>query len=260
MKNQPPKKSLGQHWLNDTETLESIVKEADISKEDFVLEIGPGQGSLTELLVALAGEVLALEFDEDLIESLNDKFKNQRSSNLKVVHGDIRQFDFSKLPQNYKIVANIPYYLTSNLIRSISQAENLPKVTVLLVQKEVAERICAGVGQMSILSVVAQFYFECNLGIIVPAEQFTPPPKVDSRVVVLKRRSNKMFDVADEKFFQIIKAGFLERRKKLRSSLSRGLSISKEEVENWCKRAKVDPDKRAQALSLEDWYSLYLEK
>lgn len=250
------KKSLGQHWLHDLGTLESIVKAADISREDTVLEIGPGLGTLTKQLADTEAKVIALEFDQDLIHKLKAKFNN--CDNVAIIEGDIRSYDFNSLPENYKIVANIPYYLTSNLIRSISETSNSPNIAVLLVQKEVAERICAAPGKMGILSVSAQFYFECSLDIVVPAELFTPPPKIDSQVVVLKKRKKKLFEVNELKFFKLVKAGFSEKRKTLRNSLSGGLGLSKEDVVLLLEKATLSPNSRAQELSLNQWYELYL--
>ena len=187
------KKSLGQHWLHDRSILSAIAEAAEVESGDIVLEVGPGLGTLTEVLAAKDTKVKALEFDQDLIGKLTRKFSN--NDNVEIVEGDIRSFDYSSLPQNYKVVANIPYYLTSNLIRDLSDTENRPEIVVLLIQKEVAERICASPGQMGVLSVVAQLYFECSLDIEVPPEFFTPPPKVDSQVVVMRGRQEPLFDI-----------------------------------------------------------------
>ena len=198
--------------------------------------------------------MLALEFDRDLIRGLVKKFNTLP---VKIVEGDIRSFDFRKMAPPYKVVANIPYYLTSHLIRSMSETENPPTLAVLLIQKEVAVRLCAGAGDMSILAVTAQLYFDCLLDIEVPAHYFTPPPKVDSQVVVLRRRDTLLFDVEPSKFFRLIKAGFSEKRKTLRNSLSGGLAIEKTESESVLKRAGIDEGLRAQALSMQQWYDLY---
>jgi 16S rRNA (adenine1518-N6/adenine1519-N6)-dimethyltransferase len=250
------KKSLGQHWLHDLDVLEAIADAAEVVEGDEVLEIGPGLGTLTDVLANRNANVLALEFDQDLINKLEKKFSNTQQ--VKIVHGDVRTFDFSTMSEKFKIVANIPYYLTSNLIRSISETTNPPSIAVLLIQKEVAERICAKPGQMGILSVTAQFYFECSLDIEVPAELFTPPPKVDSQVVVLRYRQSKLFNVDEQKYFSLVKAGFSEKRKTLNNSLSGGLRITKEEVKVLLEKAKISPMSRAQELSLQQWYELYL--
>jgi len=222
-----PKKELGQHWLHDQSVLDAICVAADIAENDHVIEIGPGLGTLTQNLLDNGAKVHAIEFDHDLAISLRARIKSHQEQ-LEISEADIMRFDFTSLPKEYKIVANIPYYLTSGLLRLISETANPPKKAVLLVQKEVAERVCAKPGQTSLLSISTQMYFDASLGILVPAALFTPPPKVDSQVLVLKRRETPYFGDADEKkIFQVVKAGFSERRKKLRSSLSGGLGISK---------------------------------
>ncbi len=251
-----PKKSLGQHWLYDADSLSAMVDSADIKPEDTVLEIGPGLGTLTELLTKRARQVIAVEFDEKLAATLPQKVK---AANLRIVTQDILSFDFTALPSGYKLAANIPYYLTSNLIRVISETLNPPAIAALLVQKEVAERVTAKPGQMSILSVTAQFYWEVTLGREVPAHLFTPPPKVDSQILILKRRPNALFDDLDPKeFFRLVKAGFSQRRKTLLNSVSAGLGLDKEATKAICESVDIDPSRRAQTLSLEEWYNLYL--
>jgi len=251
----PPKKSLGQHWLQDETALQAMCDAAAVAATDTILEIGPGLGSLTKLLVRQAKEVIAVEFDESLARDLPHRVA---TDNLQIVHQDILSFDFTGLPPDYKIVANIPYYLTSNLIRVISETPNRPSVVALLVQKEVAERVTAAPGDMSILSVTAQFYWQVGIGPIVPAELFTPPPKVDSQILILVHPEHVRFpDVNVQDFFRLVKAGFSERRKKLRSSLSGGLHISKLAAEELLNKASIDPNLRAQALSLDDWHKLY---
>ena len=255
--NQPEaKKSLGQHWLHDIDVLEDIAGCADIIDQDTVLEIGPGLGTLTRVLVKQAKQVVAVQFDEILAGRLPQELK---ASNLEVITQDILSFDFTTLPAGYKLVANIPYYLTSNLIRVISETLNPPSVAVLLVQKEVAERVAAAPGSTSILSITAQFFWEVSLGNIVPAELFTPPPKVDSQILILDRRPKSDLTDADiKKFFQLVKAGFSQRRKTLLNSLSGGLGISKEEVKQKCESAGIDPSRRAQTLTMAEWNALYL--
>lgn len=251
-----PKKSLGQHWLHDDMALEAMVASAEVQAGDHVLEIGPGLGTLTEKLLAAGAHVHAVEFDGELLTGLHRKFAKE--SQFVLEQSDILKFDFGKLPSGYKVVANIPYYLTSNLLRVMCETPNHFSKAALLVQKEVAERVCAGPGQMSLLSVSVQFYCETELGDLVPAELFTPPPKVDSQILELSYRQQPLFaDVDAQKFFRIVKAGFSERRKKLRSSLSGGLGISKPEAEQLLAGAGIDPDLRAQALALDDWHRLY---
>lgn len=248
-------KTLGQHWLTDKPTLEAICDFAEVNKDDAVLEVGPGLGTLTEYLQGRAGKVVAVEYDQKLALDLAAKFAN---TNVEIKSEDILQFDLSQLPNGYKVVANIPYYLTSNLLRVLCESPHPPKNMTLLVQKEVAERIAAKPGELSLLAVSVQFYCEVKLGELVPAYLFTPPPKVDSQIIRLDYRTTPLFaDVDVDKFFKIVKAGFSERRKKLRSSLSGGMNIDKEQAEKLLQNAEIDPNKRAQELSLQQWYELY---
>lgn len=252
-----PKKSLGQHWLSDKATLEYIAGCGEIDSDDTVLEIGPGLGTLTRKLVSKAGRVVAVELDANLAHELTQSIASKK---LEVVESDILKFNLSDLPRNYKVVANIPYYLTSNLLRVLAEASNPPALVVLLVQKEVAQRIAAQPGQMSILAVSVQLYFETRLAREVPAEMFTPQPKVDSQVVILRRRPFPLFDNLNSKeYFRLVKAGFSEKRKMLRSSLSGGLGITKNETDRLLNSADIDGSLRAEALSLAQWYRLYIE-
>jgi 16S rRNA (adenine1518-N6/adenine1519-N6)-dimethyltransferase len=227
-----------------------------VGSSDTVLEIGPGLGPLTSLLVARAKQVIAVEFDQKLAADLPRRVP---AANLEVIQHDILTFEFTSLPADYKIAANIPYYLTSNLIRVISETSNQPMAASLLVQKEVAERVSAKPGDMSLLSVTAQYYWEVSLGEIVPAELFTPPPKVDSQILILKRRPKPLFDdIEPRDFFRLVKAGFSQRRKTLLNSLSAGLHLDKSAIRILCDSVDVDPGRRAQTLGLEEWHNLYL--
>ncbi len=248
-------KSLGQHWLTDTPTLESIVELADVDNTDTVLEVGPGIGSLTEMLSKRAKNVVAVEFDKRFARSLLSKYGG---TNVQVVEQDILRFDTSSLPANYKVVANIPYYLTSNLLRRLLESANPPQAMVLLMQKEVAQRIVAKPGSMSVLAVSVQFYCECSLGIVVPPELFTPPPKVDSQVLVLHLRPEPLFtDVDSDIFFRVVRAGFHSKRKKIKSSLLSDLGMGKERISQLLAQANISPDCRAQELSMQQWHALY---
>jgi 16S rRNA (adenine1518-N6/adenine1519-N6)-dimethyltransferase len=249
------KKSLGQHWLHDESSLEAMVEAADISPDDTVLEIGPGPGALTAKLVARAKHVVAVEFDADLARDLP---KRVPAKNLQVIKQDILRFDLGTLPPGYKVAANIPYYLTSNLLRVLCESVNPFSTAALLTQKEVAERVCAKPGDMSLLSVSVQFYCEASLGKLVSAELFTPPPKVDSQILKLVRHPQPLFsDVDVRKFFRIVKAGFSQRRKTLLNSLSAGLQLSRDETAALLEAADIASTTRAQSLDVDDWYSLY---
>lgn len=249
-----PNKSLGQHWLKDSSILEHIVDAADVTRDDIVLEIGPGLGTLTSVLLSRSQEVIAIEFDHDLARKLPAQFPNK---NLIVYHRDILSFDLSTVPSGYKVVANVPYYITSKIIQMLMTANNTPTCAVLLIQKEVAERLAAAKGDMSILSISAQLLADVSLGEIVPAKYFTPPPKVDSQVVILKTRQKPLIPEHEQKaFFRIVKAGFSAKRKKLRSSLSGGLALSKDEIETILIQANIDPHFRAQDLSIDNWRAI----
>ena len=250
----PTNKSLGQHWLRDPEVLADIADAADLTPDDTVLEIGPGLGTLTSRLLSRAQKVIAVEFDNSLAKKLPGQFPGK---NLEVINQDILQFDLTKLPKNYKVVANVPYYITSKIVRLLSESTNPPQTIVLLVQKEVAERLAAKPGDYSVLAVAAQIYYQMELDIVVPAELFTPPPKVDSQVVVMKRLPKpKIQDINQADFFRLVKAGFSAKRKKLRSSLAGGLQIDKNSVEQLLAEAKIPLESRAEDLSIDQWLTL----
>lgn len=250
----PTKKSLGQHWLTDPATLQAIVESGDLQSSDTVLEIGPGPGTLTKLLVEEVQQVVAVEFDDYLARKLPQEVP---ANNLQVINEDILKFDLTNLPADYKVVANIPYFLTSNLIRVLSESSNPPLTIVLLIQKEVAERVAAKPGDMSILSVSAQLYYATTLGIKVPALLFTPPPKIDSQVLIMHRHPEPLYPGLDAKaFMRVVKSGFASRRKTLSNSLSGGLRLPKETVEEMLQQAELNPGLRPQELNLDEWHRL----
>lgn len=254
MKDEPAaKKSLGQHWLNDEAVLSAMLNIGEINSDDTVLEIGPGLGSLTRKLVTVAKKVVAVEKDDALAAGLADLVK---AENLQVVNEDILRFDFASLPKNYKLAANIPYYLSSHLISVLSKTSNPPKIASLLVQKEVAERLTARPGSMSILAVTAQFYWQVSLGRIVKADLFEPPPKVDSQIVKLSRRSVPLFEVDEKRFFRLVKAGFSQKRKTLANNLAASYHIDKNQITKAIESVGLTADIRAQTLSLDDWSRL----
>lgn len=249
-----PKKSLGQHWLKDRQVLAGIAEAAEITPLDTVLEIGPGLGTLTSELLRRAEKVIAVELDGELADKLPGQFPGKT---LQVVNEDILDFNLTSLPKDYIVVANVPYYITSKIIQKLLTSDNKPKTTVLLIQKEVAFRLAAKPGNMSILSISAQIYGDVALDQVVPAHFFTPPPKVDSQVVVIHTRPKPLIQPEDEKrFFKVVKAGFSAKRKKLRSSLSAGLGLSKQEVEELLPKVGISPDDRAEVLSIQQWVDL----
>lgn len=249
-----PDKSLGQHWLKDRLILEAIADCADIQPADTVLEIGPGLGTLTSVLLDRAQCVVAVEFDAELAAKLPGQFPGK---NLSVAHADILSYDLTELAPGYKVVANVPYYITSKIVQVLSLTSNPASCVVMLIQKEVAGRLAAEPGDMSILALSAQLFWEVELGPIVGAEWFTPPPKVDSQVVILRRRAKPLVAAEEQKvFFRVVKAGFSERRKKLRSALAGGLAMSKADVDTLLAKTGFSPEARAQELSIEQWTKL----
>lgn len=253
-------KSLGQNFLFDEDVLRTIASYGQLTKVDTVLEIGPGLGTLTSQLCSAAGKVVAVEFDDNLADKVIDnvaEILGQRPNNLTVKNEDFLRLDLSQLPTGYKVVANIPYNITSKIIEKLWTADNKPAIAVLLVQKEVAERLASTPGDLSVLAISAQVFAEVGLGAKVSAEMFTPAPKVDSQVVIMKQRPEPLVKSDQlEQFFYVVKAGFSEKRKKLRSSLAMGLRTNKTEAERLLNEADIDPNKRAQELSIDDWKRL----
>jgi 16S rRNA (adenine1518-N6/adenine1519-N6)-dimethyltransferase len=250
-------KALGQNFLQDPLALERIVSAAEIQPTDTVLEIGPGLGSLTRYLAVAAMEVVAVELDEDLLPPLKEVLAPYR--NVRLIHGNILELAPSELVsgREYLVVANIPYYITSAVMRHLLEANSRPRRIVLTMQKEVAERIRAKPGDMSLLALSVQVYGEPRIAAHIPAEAFFPAPKVDSAVLVVDilaapRINAELLDT----FFRLIKAGFSQKRKTLRNSLSAGLRISNTEAANLLTRAKLDPQRRAETLSIEEWGTL----
>jgi 16S rRNA (adenine1518-N6/adenine1519-N6)-dimethyltransferase len=250
-------KSLGQNFLQDPGSLEKIVSAAEIQPTDTVLEIGPGLGSLTRYLALAAQEVVAVELDEELLPPL--KAILAPYPNVRLVHGDILKLAPRNLipARDYLVVANIPYYITSAVIRHLLENEPKPRRIVFTVQKEVARRICAAPGDMSLLALSVQVYGKPRLAADIPAEAFFPAPKVDSAVLCVDiYPSPRIKEELLDKFFKIIKAGFGQKRKTLRNSLSGGLHISPTEAASLLTRANVDPQRRAETLSIEEWEKL----
>lgn len=251
-------KDLGQHWLNDRLALAHIVDFAELNTDDVVLEIGPGKGSLTEYLAAKAARVIAVEIDPNLIAELNQKFSS--SENIKIINQDIRRFNFDSLPKGYKVIANIPYYLTSFLIRLLSEAKNPASRCVLLVQKEVAERLASTPGQMSLLSVTAQVYWRVSIGDVVPSKLFDPQPKADSMTLRLDRLDQPLVEEElRREVFKIVRIGFSQKRKQLGNSISAGLRVERSVAEDYLSKAGISPMQRPQQLSVDQWLSLARE-
>jgi 16S rRNA (adenine1518-N6/adenine1519-N6)-dimethyltransferase len=252
-----PDKRLGQNFLIDAIHLIRVVEAGEISAGDIVLEIGAGLGSLTRLLAQRAREVVAVELDEDLIPIL--KNVTQPAPNVRIIQGDILALEPANLVPSagYLVAANIPYYITSKLIRHLLGANMPPKRIVLTVQKEVAQRICASPGELSLLGLSVQVYGDPRIISRIPAGAFYPVPKVDSAIVRIDiNPSPKIKSEQLDLFFRLAKAGFSQKRKTLRNSLSAGLAADRQKTENLLQDAGIDPSRRAQTLSLEEWGAL----
>jgi 16S rRNA (adenine1518-N6/adenine1519-N6)-dimethyltransferase len=247
-----PNKDLGQHFLVDRDSLEAIIDAASPRSDDTVLEIGPGLGVMTRPLTRRSGKVIAVETDAVLADLL----KRDAPDNLEVVEKDILKFDTQALPSGYKVIANIPYYLTSKIFRLFIESSNPPSVMSVLIQKEVAERITAQPGKMSVLALSVQYYGRPEITKIVERHKFWPAPKVDSAVVRVEI-TGPAFPSDPQRLFRLIKAGFGEKRKQLKNALAGGLNMSSELALTVIARAGLESTVRAQELSLNDWHRLY---
>jgi 16S rRNA (adenine1518-N6/adenine1519-N6)-dimethyltransferase len=291
-----PKKFLGQNFLKDKSVLDKIISAANLKADDFVIEVGPGEGILTEELVKHAGKVIAIEIDKNLSENLKNRFKNNKK--IEIINDDILKINLPELVRHserndavggiqsknllnnttsnnqeqilrlrsdkvvaplrmtisdYKVIANIPYYITSPIIQLFLETKFPPKEMILMVQKEVAERICAKPGQMSILAASVQYYADAKLLFYVDKKSFYPVPEVDSAVIRVTHNVKHTTPEERKKFFRIVRAGFSAKRKKLINNLSSSFQIDKNEVEEKLKKAGISPTARAQELSVENW-------
>lgn len=256
-----PEKGLGQNFLVDQTILERIVEAAALTDEDVVLEIGAGPGTLTSRLARRAGYVVAVELDRRFIPVLQSVL--QDFNNVTLVQGDILALDPAALAlkaaggrtsAGYKVVANLPYYITSAVLRHLLEASPPPASIVVTVQREVAQRIVAAPGEMSLLSVSVQLYGQPRLLFRIKPGSFYPPPEVESAVVHIVPHTTPPVQIADTRaFFRVVRAGFSQRRKQLHNALAAGLGASPDEVALRLKEAGVDPSRRAQSLSLREW-------
>lgn len=254
------KKSLGQHFLRSKRALVSIVDAGDINPGDVLLEIGPGEGVLTEILLNMAGKVVAVEKDDFLYSSLKQKFfKEIEKGKLDLIHGDILEFEPKVLKFykdfTYKIIANIPYNITGAILEKFLSAEYQPELMVLLIQKEVAERIVARDGKESILSISVKAYGKPKHIEKVLAGSFVPAPKVDSAIIAIENISKDFFQEFSEKdFFRLLLAGFQSKRKKLSSNLS--VIFEKNKVLSTFEHLKVSQNTRAEEVNSTLWHKL----
>jgi 16S rRNA (adenine1518-N6/adenine1519-N6)-dimethyltransferase len=252
-------KRLGQNFLIDKNALQKVVDASDIKSDDIVLEVGPGIGVLTQELAKKANKIIAVEKDKTMIEILKETLSEYK--NIEIINADILKLDPKIYALNpYKVVANIPYYLTSLLIRKFLESKNPPTKIILMLQKEVAQRICAKPGKMSLLSVSVQFYAEPKIVSYISKNCFWPAPKVDSAIIKIIPRSQTSRPTggltSPDSFFKVVKAGFSQPRKQLLGNLAKMLKLDKKEVEAWLSKNNIKPTQRAETLSVEDWQNL----
>ncbi|RLD01943.1 MAG: ribosomal RNA small subunit methyltransferase A [Chloroflexi bacterium] len=252
-----PDKSLGQNFLTDPNILDQIVRIAGVTATDTVLEIGAGLGHLTAQLARSARAVTAVELDGRFIPILSERLAPY--ANITLVEGDILQLNNADLIQvdDYLVVANIPYYITSRILRKLLEAKLKPREIILTIQYEVARRVCAESGKLSLLALSVQMYGKPRLVMRIPAGAFYPPPKVDSAVIKIDLHPDPLLpDPQREIFFQLIKAGFLHKRKTLRNSISKGLGWSPDQAAELLLSGGIDPLRRAETLSIPEWLEL----
>jgi 16S rRNA (adenine1518-N6/adenine1519-N6)-dimethyltransferase len=249
-----PRKGLGQNFLVDPFHLGKIIEAAELSTADTVLEIGPGPGTLTRFLIEAAGQVIAVELDSQMVNLLQQEYGHH--PNLSIVEADILKVNINQIvtASPFKVVANLPYYITSAVMRHLLESTPRPQRLVVTVQKEVAQRIVAEPGKMSILAVSVQFYGQPKLVHRIPAGAFYPPPKVDSAVVCIDTFTELPLAAAGaDHFFRVVKAGFSQKRKQLKNSLAGGLQLTMPEVVEAMRQADIEPSRRAETLSLAEW-------
>ena len=258
------RKGLGQHFLVDGEVMEAVVSAADLTPDDTVIEVGPGLGIMTDELAKRAGWVIAIELDSKMTAVLR---KTLSRDNVVILNEDVLGTDPARILQGqgefprtlspYKVVANLPYYITSPVLRHFLGASVKPEVMVVMVQKEVAEAITAEPGKRSVLSISVQFYGRPEIVTYVPADSFYPKPEVDSAVVRIDVYPRPPVNVDEEGFFNLVKAGFTASRKQVANSLAQGLHLPKSDVLTMLKKAKIDPQRRAETFTLEEWARLW---
>ena len=253
------KKGLGQHFLIDETILQAILDAAELSPKDIVVEVGPGLGILTEELAKRAGKIVAVELDDKLAALLKRRLSSR--PNLEVVNADILKVNLSQLlgeNANYKVVANLPYYIASPIVHYFVEGSPKPSLMVVMVQKEVGDAIVAKGGKMSLLALSLQMYSKTKIVSYVSAQSFYPPPKVDSAILRFDLLPEPAVKVTDmDGFFNVVRSGFSSPRKQLRNSLAHGLGVAPTEIVGFLEKAGVEPQRRAETLSLEEWAKLY---
>ncbi len=285
-----PNKLLGQNFLIDQNVLKKIIAAAQLTKDDLVLEVGPGLGILTEALAREAGRVVAIEKDKKMAGIVRNVLNDRNARNVEIIEGDILKFPISNFQfpnksqiqnskkQKYKLVANIPYYLTGRVIRKFLESGNPPSEMILMIQKEVAQRICAtpprlrqaclptrqgfgGQAKMSLLAVSVQFYSKPKIVSFVSKNSFWPAPKVDSAILEISQNRNGVRYLFSRYltpflFFKVVRAGFLHPRKQLINNLTQGLKLDREQIAQALKKIGLTAEQRAETLNVEDWKKL----
>jgi 16S rRNA (adenine1518-N6/adenine1519-N6)-dimethyltransferase len=267
MENKPkikPKKRLGQNFLTQVSVVQKLAAAAEINPGQTILEIGPGTGILTQELLKTGNPVIAVEKDPEMVAILHDKFTGicvglTHANLLEMIQGDALKFDETKIAPPYKIAANLPFYLTAPLIRKFLESQNPPLLLAVIVQKEVAQRICAAPPKMSLLAVSAQFYAQTKIIANVGRGNFWPAPKVDCailQIIPFAKKGDKYKKTFINKFFAIAKAGFSHPRKQLINNLTNGLKLDRRQVDSWLTKNNVNPKQRPETLSVENWVGL----
>ncbi len=266
-----PSKRFGQNFLIDKKVVKKVIRASNIRPKDAVLEIGPGIGALTKELAQKSKKVIAVEKDKKMIEILKETLKEYK--NVKIIHRDILKFNnYSLLTTNYKLIASLPYYIVSPTIRIFLESPNRPKEMILIVQKEVAQRICSKPPKMNLLAISVQFYSKPEILSYVSKKSFWPSPKVDGAILQISRIRTNLPRINTNLFFKVVKAGFSQPRKQLANNLSKwlalsppkglalsqsnGLKLNKEQINSWLLKNHIQPSQRAETLTVRDWINL----
>ena len=262
-----PSKKLGQNFLIDKNVIRKFIHACNLKSEDIVLEIGPGTGILTQEIAKKTKKVVAIEKDQKMVRILNNELNGTK--NVRIIPGDILKIPNSrfKLPNSYKLVGNLPFYLTAPVIRKFLESERSPQEMIFMVQKEVAQRICAKPRtrtssvrsrspKMSILAVSVQVYAQPEIISYVSKKSFWPQPKVDSSIIKIIPQKSSTPPGGVDLFFRVVKAGFSHPRKQLVNNLSTELEMGKEKVKNWLLENEIEPQQRAETLEVKDWINL----
>lgn len=250
-----PLKRLGQNFLIDKRVIKKIIQASNLCSEHTILEIGPGIGAITRELAKNTKKVIAMEKDPKMVEILKETLEDFK--NVEIVQGDVLKIEpktYHLKPKTYKIIANLPFYITAPCIRKFLEKDNPPQEMILIVQKEVAQRICARTGKMNLLAVSVQFYAKPKIISFISKKSFWPSPKVDGAILKIPTPSTPSISGVD--FFRIVKAGFSQPRKQLANNLSKGLKINKQKVQELLLKINIQPSQRAETLSISQWIKL----